>query len=442
MSTVNVPKTIDQSKMNRFFVIVAVLAFLGLLFDGYAQGVYSTSLPSLIQDTGLEPTVFGLIGSYTLYGMIAGGIIFGMLADKIGNKKVFMLAIGFYAMFTGLMGTATTVWQFSLYQVLTGMGAAGIAPVTFAMLAEYSPLKNRVQLINATTLGMPLGRMLSTMAGMAILPSFGWRPMFLIGFIPLILIVFCIFYLPESMQKLIKDDKREKIQKILKSVAPEHTPSIDEQYETEIRPSDKGSFLSLFRNGMAVNTILYWLIMALCMFIIYGLVTWLPKMMMGAGYNLGSSLTFFFTFILGSIPGILLSGPLANKIGLKNTLSFYAVVPAFVVLLLMLKLDTILVSIVLFVLGAGMYGLLGLIFTFISVSYPLAFRGTGLGWANAVGRFGGSFAPMTGGMLIAQEASLITNFIVFATVPFLLIMICVVVSQLIAKKAEPSINGK
>ncbi|WP_282432368.1 MULTISPECIES: MFS transporter [unclassified Dehalobacter] len=222
MSTVNVLKTIGQSKMNKFFVIVAVLAFLGLLFDGYAQGVYSTSLPSLIQDTGIEPTVFGLIGSYTLYGMIAGGIIFGMLVDKIGNKKVFMLAIGFYAMFTGLMGTATTVWQFSLYQVLTGMGAAGIAPVTFAMLAEYSPLKNRIQLINTTTLGMPLGRMLSTLAGMAILPSFGWRPMFLIGFIPLILIVFCIFYLPESMQKLIKDDKREKIQKILKLVAPEY----------------------------------------------------------------------------------------------------------------------------------------------------------------------------------------------------------------------------
>ncbi|WP_282432367.1 MULTISPECIES: MFS transporter [unclassified Dehalobacter] len=190
-----------------------------------------------------------------------------------------------------------------------------------------------------------------------------------------------------------------------------------------------------------MNTILYWLIMALCMFIIYRLVTWLPKMMMGAGYNLGSSLMFFFfTFILGSIPGILLSGPLANKIGLKDTLSLYAAVPALVVLLLMLKLDTILVSIVLFVLGAGMYGLLGLTFTFISVSYPLAFRGTGLGWANAVGRFGGSFAPVTGGMLIAQEASLIMYFIVFATVPFLLIMICVVVSQLIAKKAAASIN--
>ncbi|RJE48509.1 hypothetical protein A7K50_09660 [Dehalobacter sp. MCB1] len=442
MSKVNVSKLIGSSKMNSFFALVAILAFLGLLFDGYDQGVYGNSLPALMKDTGIAPTVFGLIGSYTLYGMMAGGIIFGMLADRIGNKKVFMLAIGFYAVFTGMMGTATEVWQLSLYRVLTGMGIAGIAPVTFALVAEYSPLKNRVNLISATTLGVPLGTMFSALVGKAIIPEYGWRPMFLLGFIPIVLIFICAAYLPESMQKLIKDGKRDQIQKLLKKSAPEHTPGADEQYEVDIKPSERGSFLSLWKDGMAVNTILYWVIMALCMFIVYGLITWLPKILMGAGYNLGSSLTLMITFTLGAIPGILISGPISNKIGLKNTLIVYSVIPALVVLLLMLKLNITLVSVVLFILGAGMYGLMGLIYVFVSVGYPLAFRGTGLGWSSAMGRFGGSFAPIIGGMLIAQKASLMTNFLIFATAPFLLIMICVVVSQLTAKKATaPSINS-
>ena len=63
--------------------------------------------------------------------------------------------------------------------------------------------------------GYPLGIVLGAILSMFMLEDFGWRIMFGIGMIPLLLIPFIIRYLPESIQFLLSRNRQEEVDKIL-----------------------------------------------------------------------------------------------------------------------------------------------------------------------------------------------------------------------------------
>ena len=52
----------------------------------------------------------------------------------------------------------------------------------------------------------------------------------------------------------------------------------------------------------------------------YGLSTWLPKIMQNAGYPMGSSLLFLVTLNLGGVTGAIFGGKLADKFGSRKVL--------------------------------------------------------------------------------------------------------------------------
>ena len=63
--------------------------------------------------------------------------------------------------------------------------------------------------------GYPLGIVLGAILSMFMLEGFGWRTMFGIGMIPLLLIPFIIRYLPESIQFLVSRNRQEEVTKSL-----------------------------------------------------------------------------------------------------------------------------------------------------------------------------------------------------------------------------------
>ena len=63
--------------------------------------------------------------------------------------------------------------------------------------------------------GYPLGIVLGAILSMFMLEDFGWRIMFGIGMIPLLLIPFIIRYLPESIQFLLSRNRQEEVNQIL-----------------------------------------------------------------------------------------------------------------------------------------------------------------------------------------------------------------------------------
>ncbi len=73
--------------------------------------------------------------------------------------------------------------------------------------------------------------------------------------------------------------------------------------------------MGLFRGGEWVQTLLYWSASFGGLLLVHGVATWLPTLMRGEGYRLGSALTFAVVFNLGGIVGMLM-GRLTVFIGL------------------------------------------------------------------------------------------------------------------------------
>src|SRR2546426_6123692 len=104
-----------------------VASFLGWMFDGYETYalilVAAVALRQLLAPDQLAnlPIYIGGLLAVTLVGWATGGIIAGILADYIGRKRMLMLSILWYALFTGLTAFAGGYPNLLILRFLTGV---------------------------------------------------------------------------------------------------------------------------------------------------------------------------------------------------------------------------------------------------------------------------------------------------------------------------------
>ena len=122
-----------------------------------------------------------------------------------------------------------------------------------------------------------------------------------------------------------KEDSKVKV--ILVKIDPFYKPSENEQLVMNPVKRTSSPITSLFVENRALSTIMFWITFFMSLIMIYGLNTWLPKLMNEAGYPLGSSLTFLLALNIGATVGSVLMGWLADRWGAKNPLSCFILLP-------------------------------------------------------------------------------------------------------------------
>jgi AAHS family benzoate transporter-like MFS transporter len=169
---------------------------------------------------------------------------------------------------------------------------------------------------------------------------------------------------------------------------------------------------------------MFWLAFFTCLFMVYALSSWLTKLMAGAGYSLGSALTFVLVLNVGAIVGAVGGGWLADRFHIKFVLAAMYGLAAVSITLLGFKMPTAALFIVVGLAGASTIGTQIVANAYTGQFYPMAIRGTGLGWALGIGRTGAILAPILIGALVAMNLPLQQNFIAIA-IPAVIGMIAV-----------------
>ena len=387
---VNVSEVIGKSKLNGFMYGVIAIGVIMILFDGYDMGVWAGTLASLRTDTGIEDVTLGFITSAGQFGSMLGGIFFGMLSDRIGRKTSLLLATGIYSVFTGLIGIASSPEALTVFKLVSGFGLAGFTPVVMTYLSEYTPIKSRALVTTMAISCVSVGSVISTAVCMGVLQTWGWRPLYFIAFVPIILFPLIALKMPDSPAHYVKTGKTDKVRNVLEKADPSFTPEPDDEYvvsdeEKAEKPSVIEALKGIFANGMGKYTILFWIVF---MLMVYG------------GYGLTNSLFFLLLFNLCSLPAAAIVGWIADKVGFKKTIICLAIFIAVVISVIGFVRSEIVVIILCVIAGAGTTGVYNAVYSCITLSYPAEVRGTGVGWANAIGRFGAMVGPAVAGAMV------------------------------------------
>ena len=409
---VNVNDVIDHAKFTPFHFNVVAWCLLIILFDGYDLAINGVVLPLLMDEWGLSAVQAGMLASTALAGMMFGAMIFGSLADKIGRKKVIMICIVLFSGLTAAGGFASNPTEFGILRFLAGLGIGGVMPNLVALTSEYAPLRKRSTLVTTMFSGYAVGGVMAALLGSWFTPSFGWEIMFFIAGIPLLLLPVIWKFLPESLSFIVKEGQQDQARQIVRRLAPQMKITDQTVFElNKVDVPEAANVVSLFRRGRAVNTILFWIAFFSCLLTMYALSSWLPKLMMAAGYSMDNSLMFMMVMNVGAVVGIVGGGILADRFHLKPVLMFLGIMGAIVMSLMGFQSSQFILYILVFLAGAASIGSQMLLYSYVAQFYPLAVRSTGIGWASAIGRMGAIVGPILIGALLGMNFPAYFNFI-------------------------------
>lgn len=414
MRTHDVHSIIDNAPFNRFHWLVVSLCALLLIFDGYDLFIYGVVLPSIMREWGLTPLQAGALGSYALFGMMFGALIFGTLADRFGRKKGIVFCFALFSIATVINGFASSPTEFGICRFIAGLGCGGLMPNAAALINEYAPKKVRSTLMAFMFSGYSLGGMLAASVGIFMLPAYGWSSMFFVAVIPLLLLPVIVLWLPESIGFLIRQGRVEQARVLLNRLSPDTPINAGDELVIADVKSKGASVVELFRHGLAMRTAMIWTAFFCCLLMVYALSSRLPKLMAGAGYSLGSSLSFLIALNLGGMAGALIGGRLGDRLNLVKVVICFFVAAVVSISLLGINSPMPVLYLLIFIAGATTIGTQILLYAGAAQLYGLSIRATGLGWASGIGRNGAIVGPLLGGALMAIELPLQLNFMAFA----------------------------
>lgn len=415
MSKVNVIDVVSEGKFNRFHLFLLVICCLIITFDMFDLVIYSSVLPLLMEEWSMSPVQAGTIGSYGPFGMMVGAFFFGILSDKFGRKNGLIVSVFLFSIFTFLCAFAPGPTSFGIFRLIAGIGIGGVMPNVIALITDYSPKELRNKMVSIVMICFPIGGILAAFAGIYFIPHTGWKSVYWISIIPILLIPLMLKYMHDSPSILLAKGKVDELCIALTKANPKVTVTPDMKFELSSHKEAAGSpVTALFKNKRALGTIMIWIAFFMCLLMVNGINTWLPKLMFSAGYELGSSLSFMIVLNVGAIIGTLILGSLADKYGAKKVLVPMFIMAAVSLALLGFKANMVLLYLLVAIAGACTTGAQNISYSFVSQYYPSLMRSTAVGFASGIGRIGAIIGPTFGGMLVQLNLSVEMNFFAFA----------------------------
>lgn len=417
MSTqpININTVIDEAKFTPFHWGVLIWCLLIIIFDGYDLVIYGVALPLLMQEWALSAVQAGMLASTALFGMMFGAMSFGTLSDRLGRKKTIMICVAIFSGFTFLGAFATNPIEFGILRFLAGLGIGGVMPNVVALMTEYAPKRIRSTLVAVMFSGYAIGGMTSALLGAWLVTDYGWKIMFYIAIIPFLALPLIWKFLPESLMFLTKKGETEKVRSIVQKIAPEQNIQPQTTFKlNEAVAGDDAPLKALFQQGRTFSTMMFWVAFFMCLLMVYALGSWLPKLMIQAGYSLGASMIFLFALNIGGMVGAIGGGVLADRFHLKPVLTTMFAVGAIALILLGFNSPQAVLYTLIAIAGAATIGSQILLYTFVAQFYPTAVRSTGMGWASGIGRIGAIVGPVLTGALLTFELPHQMNFLAIA----------------------------
>ena len=394
------PDTLAPTRDRRAHAWPVALCWLAVALDGFDLVVLGAVIPTLLEsgDLGFTGPSVTLAATLGLVGVGIGAVAIGPLTDRVGRRSSLMGCIALFSVLTLALAWAPDVTTFTALRFLSGLGLGACLPTALAYMTEHAPEGRGGSAVTRMMTGYHVGAVLTALLAIVVIPRLGWEAMFVVGGVAGLLTLPLMWWrLPESTAFEQAQARR------------------DEDRAVSTSQVVRGRFL---RISLGI-----WAASFMGLLLVYGLNTWLPEIMAGAGYSIDASLGLLLALNLGAVTGLLVSGHLADTHGKKKTvLLWFGLAAVFLALLSIRMESTALVYAAVFLAGVFVFSAQVLVYAFVGHLYPAEVRGTALGLSAGVGRIGAIVGPFLGGALVTAGIAYPWGFYAFAVAALLALL--------------------
>lgn len=258
------------------WILVAVLIF-AVAIDAQKPYTFTFILPEVAKEYGVSSPANPIPGApavgwlpFTgIVGTVLGSFIWGILGDKVGRRSALMFAAVLFVG-TSICGAMPGFWWNAFMCFAMGLGAGGMLPAAYTLLAETMPAKSRGWLVVlvagvGTALGFEIVAVLADVA----MPHLSWRFLWLSGVASGAVLLGLSRFVPESPRFLLRHGREAEADTVLRRFgAPRPV--------LEAEPKDKIGIASLFAPPYTFITVGLVLCAAAWGVVTFGFLTWLP----------------------------------------------------------------------------------------------------------------------------------------------------------------------
>ncbi len=416
-----------------FHTRLILLLGSSLLLDGLDTLIISVLLIPITTAFHINPAGAGVLIAAGFAGQAVGALIFGYFSERYGRKIPLVIAL----IVCGLLSIGAALapcFQFLLFvRLLQGIGLGACPPLATALFNEYIPSRQRgfggLLLQVFFSVGYILSPFLAILVFASIGPASGWRLLFIIGALPLLLAPLVYFFVPESARWLLLKGREEEAERIVSGLEQDvrqlkrETPIQDTSGPPVLASQQQTRFGELFASSYRRRTLLTWVQWFTSFFVLVGFSSWLPSLYVNpGGLSQQQALILTLCFGIGTLSTLAIYSITADRLGRKRwfiagfTLATLGAAGGAILLGPLHLVSWITLAVAGILMSLGAYVCVSGIYVYTSELYPTRMRA----WALATGRswscIASIIAPIVIGVLVGQHLSIAFVFIMLSVV--------------------------
>jgi MFS transporter, AAHS family, 4-hydroxybenzoate transporter len=401
MYAIDAGRLLDDGRWTAYQQRLVFLTALAIIFDGADNQLLGTAVPAMMREWQLARAAFAPVLALGLVGMMIGGAVAGLAGDRLGRKTALIGSVVLFGLATAAAAAVHGIAGLSATRFLAGVGLGGALPNAAALASEFVPKRHRAIAVTLTIVCVPLGGTLAGLLALRVLPTLGWRVLFVIGgTIPIAAAVMLMAALVESPRYLLTRPSRHgELAALLRRMGhavPEAAPFA----QTAAGP-ERAGVGALLAPDRRTDTIALWCAFFSCLLAVYLGFNWVPAMLTGAGLSPQTGSTGITVFNLGGVVGAVAGALAFSRLGSRATMLTLVVgAVASAAGLAALRIDpsgsTAAIIVLLCLTGGFINAVQTTMYALAAQMYPTEIRATGVGAAVAIGRGGAILSTYAG----------------------------------------------
>jgi MFS transporter, putative metabolite:H+ symporter len=404
---VNAGARLDRLPISGFHYRIFWLVGAGMFFDGYDLYVAGGVLASLIQTKfSTLPENLQFI-SLTFVGMTLGALITGFVGDKFGRRFTYQINLLIFGLASLAAAFAQDMPQLIACRFVQGLGLGAEIVVGYSTMTEFVPPQVRGRWLSMMAFIVVAGFPATALLGYLIIPSFGWRPMFVIAGLGSLFVWYLRKNLPESPRWLEAQGRSEEAEALMQAIETEAAAGKPLPPVVVPAPVAQVAATDLVRPPLLQRLVVGCWVLISINTLIFGFVLFLPQFFLRQGLTITNSLAYTVVLSAASLVGCALGAWSSDAVGRRASIigaSIVTIIGGYIYARFNAASDPAIVLAVGFVLIVAIYVQTALLYgVYTPELFPTEIRLRANGICNMFGRGATVASPFIVGSLMASS---------------------------------------